>query len=80
MLSSRAVTRTQLLILALAALATVLLAWLVKSGLWRRHRLALLVAAVAVGLLILTRRVGLQELAIVAGLVLVATVLLPARR
>jgi hypothetical protein len=74
------VTRTQLLILALAALAAVLLAWLVKSGLWRRHRVAFLVAAVTVGLLALTRRVGLQELAIVAGLVVVATVLLPARR
>jgi hypothetical protein len=74
------VTRTQLLILALAALAAVTLAWLVKSGLWRRHRIAFLVGAVAVALLALTRRIGLQELAIVAGLVVLATVFLPARR
>lgn len=80
MLSSPAVTRTQLLVLALAALAAITLGWFARTGLWRRHRLAFLAAAVACGLLLLSRRVGLAELAIVAGLVVVATVLLPSRR
>ena len=79
-LSSPAVTRTQLLVLALTALAAITLGWFARTGLWRRHRLAFLAAAVACGLLLLSRRVGLAELAIVAGLVLVATVFLPARR
>jgi hypothetical protein len=74
------VTRTQLLVVALAALAAVLLGWFARTGLWRRHRLTILAVAVAVGLLAATRRLGLQELAIVAGLVLVSTLLLPASR
>jgi len=74
------VTRTQLLVVALAALAAILLGWFARTGLWRRHRLAIVAVAVAFGLLAATRRLGLQELAIVAGLVLVSTLLLPARR
>jgi uncharacterized membrane protein len=74
------VTRTQLLVLTLAALAAVLLGWFARAGLWRRHRLAIVGAAVAVGLLLLSRRVGLQELAIVAGAVVAASLLVPGRR
>jgi hypothetical protein len=74
------VTRTQLLVLALAFLAAVALGWLWRSGLWRRHRLAILAAALAVGLLALARRIGLAELLVVGGVVLAAALLLPARR
>jgi hypothetical protein len=74
------VTRAQLLVLTLVALSAVLLGWLARTGLWRRHRLTFVAAAVAGGLLALSRRVGIQELAIVAGLVLVAALLIPARR
>ena len=73
-------TRTQLLALTLVALAAILLGWLARTGLWRRRRLTFVTAAVAGGLLALSRRVGIQELAIVAGLVLLAALLLPARR
>jgi hypothetical protein len=74
------VTRTQLLVLALAALAAVIVGWIVRSGLWRRHRVAFLGAGVLAGLLALSRRLGWQELAIVAGAVVLAVILVPARR
>ncbi|HSM92397.1 MAG TPA: hypothetical protein VLT47_05865 [Anaeromyxobacteraceae bacterium] len=73
-------TRTQLLVLALAALAAVVVGWIARSGLWRRHRVAIVGGAALLGLLGLSRRLGWQELAIVAGVVLVAAVLVPARR
>ena len=73
-------TRTQLLVLLLAALAAVFVGWIGRSGLWRRHRVALLGAAALIGLLTLTRRIGWQELAVVAGVVVAAAVLVPARR
>lgn len=73
-------TRTQLLVLAIAALAAVLVGWIVRSGLWRRHRVALLGAGALAGLLALSRRLGWQELAIVAGAVVLAVILVPARR
>lgn len=73
-------SRTQLLVLLLAALAVITLGWFARTGLWRRHRVALVAAGIAAGLLALTRRIGLQELAVVAGVVLVAAFLLPARR
>jgi len=74
------VTRTQLLVVTLALLAAVTLGWLARSGLWRRRRLTFVAAAVAGGLLALSRRVGVQEVAIVAGVVVIAALLLPARR
>jgi uncharacterized membrane protein (DUF4010 family) len=74
------VTRTRLLVLVLALLAAITVGWIVRSGLWRRHRFAIVGAAVLVGLLALTRRLGWQELAIVAGVVVMAAVMVPARR
>jgi hypothetical protein len=74
------VTRTQLLVLTLVALGAILLGWLGRTGLWKRHRLTFVAAAVAGGLLALSRRVGLQELAIVGGLVVAAALLVPTRR
>jgi len=74
------VTRTQLLVLSLASLSAVTLGWLARSGLWRRNRVAIVGAALLAGLLALTRRLGWQELAIVAGVVVLAAVLAPARR
>lgn len=79
-LIAAAVTRTQLLVLALAALAAVIVGSIVRSGLWRRHRVALLGAGVLAGLLGLSRRLGWQELLVVAGAVALAVILVPARR
>lgn len=73
-------TRAQLLVLALAFLAAVLVGWIARSGLWRRHRIAILGGSAVLGLLTLSRRIGWQELAVVAGVVLLATLLVPARR
>jgi hypothetical protein len=73
-------SRTQLLVLALAALAAVFVGWIARSGLWRRHRIALLGGGALLGLLALSRRLGWQELAIVAGVVVLGAVLVPARR
>lgn len=73
-------TRTQLLVLSLALLSAVVVGWIARSGLWRRHRVAIVGAAVLVGLLALTRRLGWQELALVAGVVLLAMLTIPARR
>lgn len=73
-------SRTQLLVVAIAALLAVTLGWIARSGLWRRHRLTIVGGAAIVGLLALTRRIGVQELAIVAAVTLLAFVLLPARR
>ena len=78
--SPRAVTRTQLLVLCLALLAAVVVGWIARSGLWRRHRVAIVGVAVLAGLLALTRRLGWQELAIVGGVVLLAMLIVPARR
>lgn len=73
-------TRTQLLVLSLALLAAVVVGWIARTGLWRRHRVAMVGGAVLVGLLALTRRLGWQELAIVVGIVALAAVMVPARR
>ncbi|HET8734460.1 MAG TPA: hypothetical protein VFM45_11910 [Anaeromyxobacteraceae bacterium] len=59
--------------MVLLALALVAVAWLVKTGLWRRGRLAIVALAAVAALALLTRRVGLGEL-----LVLVAVLGLPA--
>lgn len=73
-------TRAQLLVLGLAVLAAAFVGWIVRSGLWRRHRVAIVGAGVLLALLALTRRLGWAELAIVAGTVLLAAVLVPAGR
>ncbi len=73
-------TRTQLLVLCLALLAAVVVGWIGRSGLWRRHRVAIVGGAALLGLLALTRRLGWMELAIVAGVVLLAALMVPARR
>ncbi len=73
-------TRTQLLVLSLALLSAVVVGWIARSGLWRRHRVAIIGVAVLLGLLALTRRLGWQELAFVAGAVLLAMLTIPARR
>lgn len=65
-------SRTQLLVLALALLSAVFVGWIARSGLWRRHRVALVGGAVLLGLLALTRRLGWQEVAVVAAVILLA--------
>jgi hypothetical protein len=74
------VTRSRLLLLVLVGLALVLLAWLHRSGLWRRHRLAILGGGVALGLLAAARRLGVGELLLLAAVGFVAWRLLPAPR
>jgi hypothetical protein len=68
------------LVAFLTALAIVLAAWLARSGLWRRGRLALVAVAVVAALGLLARRLGLGELAVVAVLVVIPFLLVPARR
>lgn len=65
--------RQELAIVVLVALALVTVAWFLKTGLWRRGRLALVGLAAVAALALLTRRVGLGEL-----LVLLAVLGLPA--
>lgn len=65
--------RQELAIVVLVGLALVAVAWLVKTGLWRRGRIALVAVAAVAALAVLTRRVGLGEL-----LVLLAVLGLPA--
>ncbi len=73
-------SRIQLLILCLALLSAVVVGWIARAGLWRRHRLAIIGGGVLFGLLMLTRRLGWQELLIVAGVVLLAFLMVPAAR
>lgn len=73
-------SRTQLLVLVLALLSAVTVGWIWRSGLWRRHRVAIVGGAILLGLLLLSRRLGWQELAMVGGVVLLAAVMVPARR
>jgi hypothetical protein len=71
------VSRARLLLAAGFVLALILVAWFIRTGRWKQRRLALLSCAALAGLLLLSRRVGWAELAILAGLVLVPFILLP---
>lgn len=62
------------------ALAVVLVAWLARSGLWRRGRFGLAAIAVVAALGFFARRLGLAELAVVAILVVIPFLIVPARR
>jgi hypothetical protein len=79
-LSSPSVGRLQLFILFLTALAIIAAAWFIKTGLWRRARLFLVTAVIFGGLALLTRRIGLGELAVLSVVLLVPLFVLPARR
>jgi hypothetical protein len=72
------VNRARLLLAAAFLLCLVVAAWFIRTGRWRQRRLALLTGALLAALLLLSRRVGWAELAILAGLVLVPFILLPA--
>jgi hypothetical protein len=78
--SIASVGKTQLVTLTFTLLAVVAVAWLIKAGHWRRGRLLLVTGGIAVALALLTRRLGLGELVILAVLVLLPALLLPARR
>jgi hypothetical protein len=77
---SCAVAAKQLLVVALAALALVLVAWVAKAGLWRRGRLFLVAVALVVALGVLARRIGLGELLVLAVVVLIPLLVVPAPR
>lgn len=64
--SSPGMGRIELFIVAGVALLGVGTAWLLRTGLWRRGRLAFVAASVVAGLLLLTRRVGWGELGVLA--------------
>jgi hypothetical protein len=70
----------QLLVVALTALALVSVASVLKTGLWRRARLALVGVALVVALGVLARRIGLGELLVLAVVVLIPFFVVPARR
>jgi hypothetical protein len=72
--------RVELFVVFLTVLAVVAAAWFIKTGLWRRARLLLVTLAIFGGLGLLTRRLGIGELLVVAVLVLVPFFVLPARR
>lgn len=74
------VGRLELLVLFLTGLAAIAAAWFIRTGLWRRARLGLVTAAIFGGLALLSRRVGLAELVVLAVIVLVPLLVLPARR
>jgi hypothetical protein len=74
------VGQTQLVTLTFTLLAVVAVAWLFRAGHWKRGRLLLVTGGIAVALALLTRRLGLAELVILAVLVLLPALLLPARR
>jgi hypothetical protein len=71
--------RMALLVLVLTALAAVALVWIARSGLWRRRRVAIVRGALLAAFLLLTRRVGLGELAVLSVLVLLPAVLVGGR-
>ncbi len=72
--------RLELLVVVAVALAMVGVAWFLRTGLWRRGRLALVALALLAGFLLLTRRVGWGELLVVLVLLLLPALLLgPAR-
>ena len=68
--------RMQLLVVAAAVLALVGVAWFARAGLWRRGRLLPIALALAVGLGVLSRRIGAGELVVIAAVVLVPMLLL----
>lgn len=61
--------RQELAVVVLLALALVLVAWFVKTGLWRRGRMVIVGVALVAGLALLTRRVGVGELLILVAVV-----------
>jgi hypothetical protein len=72
--------RTELFLIVLLALAVVGVAWFLRTGAWKRGRIGIVAAGVLVGLLLLTRRVGWGELAVVLVLAGIPFFLLAPRR
>lgn len=71
--------RQELAVIVLLALALVLVAWFVKTGLWRRGRLAIVALAAVAALALLTRRVGLGELLVLLAVLGLPTLLVLSR-
>jgi hypothetical protein len=72
--------RQALLLAAATALVAITLAWLARERIWRRPPLAAVAVALVVGLLFLLRRIGWGELLVVAVVLLVPMLLVPARK
>jgi hypothetical protein len=72
--------RQALLVLAATVVAGVALAWFARIGAWRRGRLWMVALAVLAAFVLLSRRVGWAELAILAVVSLLPALLVPARR
>jgi hypothetical protein len=73
------VARQALLLVAALVLAFVGVAWFLRSGLWQRPRLAVFAIAAVVALALLSRRVGVGELVVVAVVALVPAMLFSRR-
>ncbi len=73
------VARQALLVVAGLGLTLVCVAWFLRSGLWRRRRLAVVAIAAVVALAVLSRRVGAGELLVVAAVILVPAMLFSSR-
>ena len=72
--------RQALLLAAATALVAITLAWFARERLWRRPPLVVIMVALVVGLLFLLRRIGWGELLVVAVVILVPMLLVPARK
>jgi len=72
-------SRQALLVLMGLALALVCVAWFLRSGLWRRQRLAVVAIGAVVLLAVLSRRVGVGELLVLAVLTLIPAMLFSRR-
>jgi hypothetical protein len=74
------VNRARLLLAAAFVLALLAVGWFVRTGRYKERRLAFFTCALGAAFLLLSRRVGLAELGILAGLVLFPLLILPQRR
>lgn len=72
--------RARLLLAAAFLLALIVAAWFIRTGRWKQRRLLWVTCGLIAALLLLSRRVGWAELAVLAGLVLAPLLLLPPPR
>lgn len=72
--------RTELLVVAAVALGIVGIAWFLRTGAWKRGRVAIVALVLVAGVLLATRRLGWGELLVVLAVVGLPVLLLAPRR
>ncbi len=72
--------RIQLLVVVLAGLALVAVAWFIHTGRWRQRRLFFVSVGLLVALVVLSRRVGWGELLVLAAVIAIPAILFAPRR